>query len=43
VQSFYWIDRGLGYALSGEMPRERLSALATAVHRALEAPSAAPR
>ncbi|MCX7227471.1 MAG: hypothetical protein NTW15_00370 [Burkholderiales bacterium] len=37
VQSFYWIDRGLGYVLSGELPRERLSKVATAVYRALEA------
>ncbi|RPH42641.1 MAG: anti-sigma factor [Burkholderiales bacterium] len=37
VQSFYWIDRGLGYVLSGEMQRERLSTLATSVYRALEA------
>lgn len=43
VQSFYWIDAGLGYVLSGELPRERLSALATAVHRALEAPAPTPR
>lgn len=43
VQSFYWIDAGLGYALSGEMPRDRLSSLATAVHRALETSTAAPR
>jgi anti-sigma factor RsiW len=37
VQSFYWIDRGLGYVLSGELPRERLSTVATAVYRELEA------
>jgi anti-sigma factor RsiW len=37
VQSFYWIDRGLGYVLSGELPRERLSKVATAVYRELEA------
>ncbi len=37
VQSFYWIDRGLGYVLSGELPRERLSTMATAVYRELEA------
>ncbi|MFN7645348.1 MAG: anti-sigma factor family protein [Burkholderiales bacterium] len=37
VQSFYWIDRGLGYVLSGELRRERLSAVATAVYRELEA------
>jgi anti-sigma factor RsiW len=37
VQSFYWIDRGLGYVLTGELPRERLSRVATEVYRALEA------
>jgi len=36
MQSFYWIDRGLGYVLSGELPRERLSALAAEVYRAAE-------
>ncbi|SFF22948.1 anti-sigma factor family protein [Paracidovorax wautersii] len=35
VASFYWVDRGFGYALSGEMPRAALLALATAVHRQL--------
>jgi anti-sigma factor RsiW len=36
VSSFYWIDRDLGWVLSGELPRERLSQLATAVYRATE-------
>lgn len=35
VASFYWVDQGFGYALSGEMPRAALLALATAVHRQL--------
>lgn len=29
VSSFYWIDHGFGYALSGELPRQALQALAT--------------
>ena len=32
VASFYWVEDGFGYALSGELPRERLLVLATAVH-----------
>ena len=32
VSTFYWLDNGLGYALSGPFPRQRLLALATAVH-----------
>ena len=28
VSSFYWIDHGFGYALSGELPRQVLQALA---------------
>ena len=28
VSSFYWIDHGYGYALSGELPRQVLQALA---------------
>jgi anti-sigma factor RsiW len=32
VPSFYWVDQGFGYALSGALPRNRLLALATAVH-----------
>ncbi len=35
ISSFYWVDRGFGYALSGEMPRATLLALATAAHRQL--------
>jgi len=32
---FYWIDGGVGYALSGELPREELLRLATTVYRQL--------
>lgn len=35
VPSFYWVDQGFGYALSGALPREALMALATAVYRQL--------
>jgi len=35
VAVFYWSDGKLGYALSGEMDRARLLALATAVYRQL--------
>ncbi len=33
--SFYWVDQGFGYALSGNLPRERLLALADTVYRQL--------
>lgn len=33
IGSFYWIDRGFGYALSGELPRDAMLSVATAVHR----------
>ncbi len=33
--SFYWVDKGFGYALSGNLPRERLLALADTVYRQL--------
>jgi anti-sigma factor RsiW len=36
VPSFYWVDRGFGYALAGPLPREALLSLATAVYRQLE-------
>ena len=36
VPSFYWVDRGFGYALAGAFPRDALLALATAVYRQLE-------
>ncbi|GAA4413896.1 anti-sigma factor family protein [Quisquiliibacterium transsilvanicum] len=32
LTSFFWIDRGFGYALSAEMPRETMLELAGAVH-----------
>ena len=35
VRQFYWIDRGLGYALSGEIGKEDLLRVATAVHQQL--------
>lgn len=33
VSVFYWLDGPLGYALSGELPRERLLLVAEAVYR----------
>lgn len=35
VRVFYWIDRGLGYALSGELPKEDLLRVANAVYQHL--------
>ena len=35
VGVFYWLDRKLGYALSGEIQKEDLLRLATTVHRQL--------
>ncbi len=35
VRMFYWIDRGLGLALSGELDREDLLRIATAVYQQL--------
>ncbi len=35
VRVFYWIDRGLGYALSGEIRKEDLLRVATAVYQHL--------
>jgi anti-sigma factor RsiW len=35
VGVFYWIDRKLGYALSGEVDRSELLRIATAVYRQL--------
>jgi len=32
VPSFYWVEDGFGYALSGPLPREALLAIAAAVH-----------
>ena len=36
VQVFYWIDRDMGYALSGEIDRPALAKIANAVYRQLE-------
>jgi anti-sigma factor RsiW len=38
VGVFYWLDGRLGYALSGELPRERLLAAAELAYRQLDAP-----
>jgi anti-sigma factor RsiW len=35
VPSFYWVDRGFGYALAGDASRELLLRLATSVYRQL--------
>ena len=33
IGSFYWIDHGFGYALSGELSRDAMLSVATAVYR----------
>ncbi len=35
VPSFYWVDRGFGYALSGPLPRQELMQLAQLVYQQL--------
>lgn len=35
VASFYWVDQGFGYALSGKLPRKGLLVLAESVYRQL--------
>ncbi|MBL8389126.1 MAG: anti-sigma factor [Hydrogenophaga sp.] len=35
TETFYWVDRHMGYALSGNLPRERLAVLADAAYRQL--------
>ena len=35
VPSFYWIDRGFGYAVAGRLPRDALLKLATLAYREL--------
>jgi anti-sigma factor RsiW len=35
VPSFYWVDRGFGYAVAGKLPRQRLLLVAEAVYRQL--------
>lgn len=36
VPAFYWVDAGFGYALSGQLSRQELLALATAVYAQLQ-------
>lgn len=36
VPSFYWVDRGFGYALAGQLPRSALLDLATLAYKQLE-------
>ena len=35
IASFYWVDQGFGYALSGKLPRQGLLVLAEAVYKQL--------
>jgi anti-sigma factor RsiW len=42
LQTFYWLDRGFGYAVSGQTDRERLTQLAEAVFKALDGPGSGP-
>jgi anti-sigma factor RsiW len=35
VSSFYWVDQGFGYALSGKLPRASLLVLADSVYKQL--------
>jgi anti-sigma factor RsiW len=35
VASFYWVDQGFGYALSGKLPRQALLTLAESVYKQL--------
>ncbi|MDB5958328.1 anti-sigma factor [Ramlibacter sp.] len=35
IASFYWVDQGFGYALSGKLPRQTLLVLAEAVYKQL--------
>lgn len=42
VASFYWVERGFGYAITGELPRPALQALATAVYEQLQHAPAQP-
>jgi anti-sigma factor RsiW len=35
VASFYWVENGFGYALSGKLPRQGLLVLAESVYRQL--------
>lgn len=36
TETFYWVDGALGYALSGNLPREQLARLADQVYRQLQ-------
>jgi anti-sigma factor RsiW len=36
VPTFYWIDRGFGYALTGPLSHDALLGVATVVYRQLE-------
>lgn len=38
VPGFYWVDQGFGYALSGQLSRAELLALATVVYQQLQLP-----
>jgi len=38
TETFFWVEGSLGYALSGDLPRERLAQLADAVYRQLQQP-----
>jgi anti-sigma factor RsiW len=40
VPSFYWVDQGFGYALSGQVDRQTLMALADSVYQQLAAGNA---
>jgi len=35
VPSFYWVEKGLGYALAGKLPRDQLMQIADAVYQQL--------
>lgn len=35
ISSFYWVDQGFGYAITGPVPRDRLMLLAQAVYQQL--------
>jgi anti-sigma factor RsiW len=35
VSSFYWVDQGFGYAISGKLPRQGLLGLAEAIYKQL--------
>ena len=43
VETFYWIDGPLGYAISGEIPRARLQTVADEIYRQIETVAPAPQ